>query len=189
MKYLQKAVASVLAVALAAELASCSVILIDPKDTQTAAGTVAVSGYAGGEAAGGGTSASAAPDSLPDGAEGRFSSDSSARLRLLLDYTRTAGTDGTDSLKLTVLLSSYSLEVSERQNLGRLTCGQESVTFSTDRMTITDNTRVTETVLFSHTVKVPSGEAVGVSASWLFNGVYAGVELGELTVSGTVPAR
>ena len=56
-------------------------------------------------------------------------------------------------------------------------------------MTITDNTRVTETVLFSHTVKVPSGEAVGVSASWLFNGVYAGVELGELTVSGTVPAR
>ena len=68
-------------------------------------------------------------------------------------------------------------------------CGQESVTFSTDRMTITDNTRVTETVLFSHTVKVPSGEAVGVSASWLFNGVYAGVELGELTVSGTVPAR
>lgn len=189
MKYLQKAVASVLAVALAAGLASCSVILIDPKDTQTAAGTVAVSGYAGGEAAGGGTSASATPDSLPDGAEGRFSSDSSARLRLLLDYTRTAGTDGTDSLKLTVLLSSYSLEVSERQNLGRLTCGQESVTFSTDRMTITDNTRVTETVLFSHTVKVPSGEAVGVSASWLFNGVYAGVELGELTVSGTVPAR
>lgn len=189
MKYLQKAVASVLAVALAAGLASCSVILIDPKDTQTAAGTVAVSGYAGGEAASGGTSASAAPDSLPDGAEGRFSSDSSARLRLLLDYTRTAGTDGTDSLKLTVLLSSYSLEVSERQNLGRLTCGQESVTFSTDRMTITDNTRVTETVLFSHTVKVPSGEAVGVSASWLFNGVYAGVELGELTVSGTVPAR
>ena len=94
MKYLQKAVASVLAVALAAGLASCSVILIDPKDTQTAAGTVAVSGYAGGEAAGGGTSASAAPDSLPDGAEGRFSSDSSARLRLLLDYTRTAGTDG-----------------------------------------------------------------------------------------------
>ena len=85
MKYLQKAVASVLAVALAAGLASCSVILIDPKDTQTAAGTVAVSGYAGGEAAGGGTSASAAPDSLPDGAEGRFSSDSSARLRLLLD--------------------------------------------------------------------------------------------------------
>lgn len=65
MKYLQKAVASVLAVALAAGLASCSVILIDPKDTQTAAGTVAVSGYAGGEAAGGGTSASAAPDSLP----------------------------------------------------------------------------------------------------------------------------
>ena len=62
MKYLQKAVASVLAVALAAGLASCSVILIDPKDTQTAAGTVAVSGYAGGEAAGGGTSASAAPD-------------------------------------------------------------------------------------------------------------------------------
>ena len=44
MKYLQKAVASVLAVALAAGLASCSVILIDPKDTQTAAGTVAVSG-------------------------------------------------------------------------------------------------------------------------------------------------
>ena len=40
-----------------------------------------------------------------------------------------------------------------------------------------------------NTVKVPSGEAVGVSASWLFNGVYAGVELGELTVSGTVPAR
>ena len=79
--------------------------------------------------------------------------------------------------------------MSERQNLGRLTCGQESVTFSTDRITITDNTRVTETVLFSHTVKVPSGEAVGVSASWLFNGVYAGVELGELTVSGTVPAR
>ena len=95
MKYLQKAVASVLAVALAAGLASCSVILIDPKDTQTAAGTFAVSGYAGGEAAGGGTSASAAPDSLPDGAEGRFSSDSSARLRLLLDYTRTAGTGQT----------------------------------------------------------------------------------------------
>ena len=110
------------------------------------------------------------------------------RLRLLLDYTRTAGTDGTDSLKLTVLLSSYSLEVSERQNLGRLTCGQESVTFSTDRMTITDNTRVTETVLFSHTVKVPSGLRILIRRS-LFNGVYAGVELGELTVSGTVPAR
>ena len=35
---------------------------------------------------------------------------------------------------------------------------------------------------------VPSGEPVAVSASWLFNGTYAGVELGTLAVSGTVPA-
>ncbi len=188
-QYTRRTAAAALAALLAAGLASCSIILDDP-----AAGTVTAPAFAGGGTTAPADSAATAAQTAAASAEtgnapqGRFSSDQSVRLRLLLDYSRTAGADGRDTLTLTVRLSSYSLEVGERQNLGKLTCGGESLTFSTPALEISENSRVTETVLFSHTLTVPSGEPVAVSASWLFNGTYAGVELGTLAVSGTVPA-
>ncbi len=172
-------------------LTSCSVILIDPSDTAAAlpdAGAVTAAETESRTAADdtpSGTESTALPD---DGSlSGQACSAQSDKLRLVLDYRRTKGPDGQDSLLLTVSLSSYSLSVGERPDLGKLTVGGDCLTFSTPAMEITENTVRTTTVLLTHTAAVPSGEAVAVSVSWPFNGVYAGVELTDLTVSCTVP--
>lgn len=168
-------------------LCSCSLFFEYPETgTSASSATGAVTGgsYAGGETADATDDRSTRRE---DGTvSGQYASAQSDKLRLLLDYTRTPGSGGTDILTVTVRLSSYSLSVGARPRLGQVTVGDETLTFSTDALEISENGTTTLTELFSHSFTVTEGESVSVSASWHFGGVYSGVEIQELTVSGLV---
>ncbi len=124
-------------------------------------------------------------DHATSSTSGRLSSASGTSLNLIVDWVRTPGQNA-DSLTVTVRLTSYRLSVGERPGLGRLSVGGEAVSFSTEPICITDNSNPTLTDLYTHTFSVPSGQTVPLSASWPFNGTYAGVELGSLSVQGSI---
>lgn len=169
-------------------LCSCSLFFEYPEagtSDPTATGTVTGGNYAGGEAAD--ATNSQQPTNRENGAvSGQYASVQSDKLHLLLDYTRTPGNGGTDVLTVTIRLSSYSLSVGARPHLGKVTVGDETLTFSTDALEISENGTPTLTELFSHSFTIPGGEAVSVAASWHFGGTYSGVEIQELTVSGLI---
>ena len=168
-------------------LCSCSLFFEYPEtgtSTPTAAGTATGGSYAGGETV---DATDGQPTRREDGAaSGQYVSAQSDKLCLLLDYTRTPGSVGTDTLTVTIRLSSYSLSVGARPYLGKVTVGNETLTFSTDALEIRENGTPTLTELFSHSFTIPGGETVSVSASWHFGGTYSGVAIQELTVSGQI---
>lgn len=132
-------------------------------------------------------SGESATDPVPGGAtSGQISSDTSVSLRLLCDWMRTPGDQGEDTLTVTVKLSSYRLSVGARPGMGRLTVNGETVSFSTEAISVEDNKAATVTELWTASFRVPSGQAVSVSADWPFNGTYAGQDIGMLTCEGTV---
>lgn len=156
-------------------------------------GSVPAESYAAGESDSG-DSTHTAPDSaatLPGGADtdpagatsGRLTSDSGTSLNLILDWVRTPCGD-TDTVTVVLRLTSYRLSVSERPGMGVLTVAGETVPFSTPALDIQGNDAPTVTDLYTHTFTVPAGATVSLSATWPFNGTYAGVDIGTLSLSG-----
>lgn len=156
-------------------------------------GSVPAESYAAGESASD-DSTHTAPDSaatLPGGADtapagvtsGRLTSDSGTSLSLILDWVRTPCGD-TDTVTVVLRLTSYRLSVSERPGMGVLTVAGETVHFSTPTLDIQGNDAPTVTDLYTHTFTVPAGAPVSLSATWPFNGTYAGVDIGTLSLSG-----
>lgn len=184
MKYTQirTFAASLAAACLLLSLAACKTPEKEysPDDTSRApvgTGSVTVESYA-------------SPETVvpaPEGTtSGRFTSDESITLRLLCDWTRTPGRDGTDTLTVTISLSSYSLQVSARPGMGKLTVGDQTRAYSSDPISIDNNKTPTVTPLYTASFQVPAGQPVTVSASWPFNGTYHGEALKSIVCDGVV---
>lgn len=120
---------------------------------------------------------------------GSFRSDSGAKLDLVVDWDLTAEA-GADTARLTVSvsLSSYSLQVSARPNLCKLTVGETTETFSTPAITIDEN-KLTLTPLHTAAFDIPlTGvpTTFTIRAEFPFNGTYGGKTVGRLTAVGTL---
>lgn len=122
---------------------------------------------------------------------GRFESEGDSNLKLLLDWevdtTGDMARGAKEVLKIKVSLTCGELYIGARPGMGVLEVNGEKIIFSTEPITKSDKSMKT-VELFAHTALLPSDldTDVSIHASWQFNGVYGGEEIGELAVGGKV---
>jgi hypothetical protein len=121
---------------------------------------------------------------------GKFISDTGTNLNLYISWSASS-TDGKNlKVVFSVGIESYSIQVGARPDLGKFKLNGETVSFSTDALTIADNRKKvsTEFASFEHVYEFQKGDTVSldVAASWVFNGVYGGHEVGTIVSAGII---
>lgn len=121
---------------------------------------------------------------------GRIIADEAALLSLVIDWETVSRTADTAEVELTLKVRSYSLFVSERYNCKFKFLGE---TYSYTAPAIAyDGADRTEFAIYETTLSMPLVGGCGsaeVSASWPFRGVYAGVNIDELTINGFIEIK
>lgn len=126
--------------------------------------------------------------SVPPTKSGSFAAETGTSLGFRLDWSLAGFDEDTALIDVKVVLSTYQLVLSARNNLGIIAFGDENVRFSTERIEQNDSARV-EIVLHSTQLKIKAdgGQAVSyIEAKWFFNGNYADTDYEWLTAGGFV---
>ena len=117
---------------------------------------------------------------------GSFSSYTGTGLDIVVNWTVGADMAGGCELQAVVGTSSSNLSCSSFGNGVTLNVGGMVYTAANNAIDYHGGGTVYNT-LASFVVPIPGG-SIPVSATWRFNGVYSGVNLGEITASGVVYA-
>lgn len=120
---------------------------------------------------------------LPVDAGGSFSSATGTYLNLVVDWAAYTAPDGSTKLRVDLSASSYSFFTSALYQGLELTVGGQTYTANSPEISYGGPDLIT-TPMASFTVDAPTGN-VGITAVWHYRGSYSGVELDDITASGT----
>ncbi len=124
---------------------------------------------------------------------GTIRSSTGTNLNLYINWSASSKNGKTMTVKFTVGIESYSIQVGARENLGKFKINGETLSFSTSPLTIADNRKKVNTdfYTFEEEYSFEKGETLtfDVIASWVFNGVYGGTDLGTLVAGDTVTVK
>ena len=118
----------------------------------------------------------------------RLTSKTGTYLNLYIDYT-TVDNGDTITVTASVGIDCYSISVGARKDLGEITINGKTQTFSSPKITKEENVRSSihfETLVFTVPKHISGETTLNISASWIFNGVYGGKELGTITINETI---
>lgn len=117
---------------------------------------------------------------------GSFQSDTKTAMNIVVDWSASNAEDGYITIDVILSLDSLSLNLSSIYNGATLTINGEEFTFTTPVLKIEGDEPKKSELCRTH-VKLPYDEGginVPIEAVWRFNGVYSGVELKKIEVSG-----
>ena len=119
---------------------------------------------------------------------GSFESNTGTKMIMYANWTATSHNSETVTIKLDVILSTYTLNVGAHS--GVITVAGQDYAFTSAGISYKSEQARNNALLTSRSIEVtvPAGQAtaVPVSVSWDFNGVYGGVEIGRVTAGGTI---
>jgi len=124
----------------------------------------------------------------PIATEGSFSMDTGTTLNFRVDWSLDKFEDGYAYIDVKIVLDTYEIHVSPRKNLGIINFGEETIRYSTDRISYTGK-KPTEIILTLAQIAIPADGDIAVTyleGRWFFNGNYARVDYGWLTAGGYV---
>ena len=117
-----------------------------------------------------------------DPASGSLISHQSEKIQLVVNYNCEMNIDGSINIDLQIGLECYDINCGARGDSGKLIVDGEVYTFSTDAIVHEQRERI-YLPFASYNYQIAAGEtSCTIDASWLFNGVYAGVEIDTLNV-------
>lgn len=125
----------------------------------------------------------------PAQTSGKFTMATGTSMDFWFDWKINGYEDGHVLLQVDVVLSTYQLYISARNNLGIITVNGEDVRFSTQKIEQGENKKVS-ILLHSEVLKVKVDETTSnleISVKWFFNGSYKDVEFEWLEASGVIP--
>lgn len=125
----------------------------------------------------------------PTVTSGRFKMETGTSLDFYFDWKINGFEDGYALIQIDVVLSTYQLYISARNNLGIITFNGETVRFSTEKIEQGENKKV-DIPLHSEVIKVKADETVkdiNISVKWFFNGSYKDIEFEWLEAGGIIP--
>ncbi len=123
------------------------------------------------------------PDTELPQLSGRFISENESHLKLVVDWKTLKRSETSTEVEFKVILSHYSLFVGPRTASTFEVAGKE-FKFNTANIDQAE-VKKTETLFAIYKVTLPLDNGNGefdLSASWVFNGTYGGIELGTLTI-------
>lgn len=119
---------------------------------------------------------------------GSFESNTGTKMIMYANWTATSQNSETVTIKLDVILSTYTLNVGAHS--GVITVAGQDYAFTSPAISYKSEQARNNALLTSRSIEVtvPAGQAtsVPVSVSWNFNGVYGGVEISRVTAGGTI---
>lgn len=125
----------------------------------------------------------------PSATSGRFKMETGTSFDFYFDWKINGYEDGHVFLQVDVVLSTYQLYISARNNLGIITVNGESVRFSTEKIEQGESNKV-DILLHSEVLRVKPSETnsdIEIKVEWFFNGSYNGVEFEWLEAGGVIP--
>lgn len=125
----------------------------------------------------------------PAETSGRFKMETETSFDFYFDWKINGFEDGYALLQVDVVLSTYQLYISARNNLGIITVNGETVRFSTEKIEQSESKKV-DILLHSQTLRVKPSEAnsdIEIKVEWFFNGSYNGTEFEWLEAGGVIP--
>ncbi len=121
-----------------------------------------------------------------DPATGSLVSKESDKMRLVVNYNCERNIDGSINVDLQVGLECYDINCGARVDSGKLSVGGEVYTFSSDAI-VHEEREMIFVPFASYNHQVAAGKtSLKIDASWLFGGVYAGVQIDTLGVSAVL---
>ena len=124
----------------------------------------------------------------PIASSGTFEMDTGTTLGYRVDWSLDKFEDGLAYIDVKVILTTYELSISGRRNLGIINFGEDSIRFSTDRISYGGKKPI-EIILTFVQVVVPATGDIAVAyieGEWFFNAKYAGIEYDWLSAGGYV---
>ena len=119
---------------------------------------------------------------------GSFESNTGTKMIMYANWTATSQNSETVTIKLDVILSTYTLNVGAHS--GVITVAGQDYAFTSPAISYKSEKARNNALLTSRSVEVtvPAGQAtaVPVSVSWSFNGTYGGVEIAQVSAGGTI---
>jgi len=116
---------------------------------------------------------------------GQFISDSGTKLNVLVKWSGFRDVDNKTKLQMDVYVQSYSLHTGDRIDDVVMKVDGTVYYGSTKAIQIDSNT-LSETLVTSKVVEVPTGRDIPVEVTWYFNGSYSNQQISTITASGTV---
>lgn len=162
-----------------------------PAPSETPAPSVQPTGEpTGGEGNNGGGTTTQTPSQLERviNQSGSFESSTGTKMIMYANWTAVSQNSESVTIKVDLVLSSYTLSVGAHN--GVVTINGVDYKFTSPGISYKSEKVRNNAALASvtATVTVPAGQAVNipVSASWDFYGTYGGVEISQVTASGTI---
>jgi len=124
----------------------------------------------------------------PIASSGTFKMDTGSTLGFRVDWSLDKFEDGFAYIDVKVILHTYEIYVSARKNLGIINFGEDSIRFSTDRISY-GGKKPTEIILTVVQVAVPADGDIAVAyleGKWFYNGNYARVDYDWLSAGGYI---
>lgn len=119
-------------------------------------------------------------------AKGRFTSDVSPKIALLLDWELAKRTDGKVDMKVSASLSCYAITANEKVGINILKVGDTEKKFTSPQIEYDGASRKTIPLAAETFVLEGNEEYLPVSAEWQMLGVYGGMEIKTLTAKGVI---
>ncbi len=119
---------------------------------------------------------------------GSFESSTGTKMIMYANWTATSQNSETVTIKLDVILSTYTFSVGAHS--GVITVAGVDYAFTNPAIDYKSETTRNNALLTSRSIEVtvPAGQAtsIPVSVSWTFNGRYGGVAIDQVTAGGTI---
>lgn len=119
---------------------------------------------------------------------GSFSSNTGTKLNMQVNWTVTSANDKELTLKLDLVLNSYTLSVGPHNGVVSVNGSDHS--FTSPGVSYKSEQHMNSAPMTSLTVTIPAelGQTVSipVTASWDFYGTYGGTDIGKITASDTI---
>ena len=119
-------------------------------------------------------------------ASGSLRSDTNTAMNIVADWSASSTDDGNIKLEVILYVESMSLNLSSLYNGAVITINGEEFTLTTPVIKVTANEQKKSELCRTH-IKLPyteGGMSIPIKAVWNYNGVYSGVELKKLELSG-----
>ena len=124
-----------------------------------------------------------APTEVEATNSGQFTSSTGTGLELVVDWKTYTSSDGTKMVRFDVSITCFSINVGSR--LDGLHITMDGVTKSFDSVDVTSSGGKNTFLLGSCAMEM-AGDSAAVDVAWDFRGNYSGVQLEQVTASGTV---
>ena len=117
---------------------------------------------------------------------GSFESNTGTKMIMYANWTATSQNSETVTIKLDVILSTYTLSVGPHN--GVITVAGVDYSFTSPGISYKSEKVRNNAALTSRSIEVPAGQAtaIPVSVKWDFYGTYGGVEISRVSAGGTI---